>query len=186
LPEALESTGYRFSSSISANSTLTHLPFRLNYGRTYDTETNIFEFPITIEDEKPPLMNKRVDRALKVAELISEYNGIFNILIHPNVLDHKYEFQKEFIKKTRDKYWYGSVSDFGRWWSARDSIETNITEEGNNLVIELNSDIEFYDIALVVTKGYKINKKKSPEAELHNNRIVINGKFKNYKLYLVK
>ena len=47
LPQALESVGYKYSSSVTANNSLTHLPFELNYSRETDSETNIFEFPVT-------------------------------------------------------------------------------------------------------------------------------------------
>ena len=51
LPQALEATGYSYSSSVTANVSLTHLPFQLNHDRDVTTEVPIFEFPVTIEDE---------------------------------------------------------------------------------------------------------------------------------------
>ena len=46
LPEALQWAGYSYSSSVTANKSLTHFPFRLTAGRQFDTNTDIFEFPI--------------------------------------------------------------------------------------------------------------------------------------------
>jgi hypothetical protein len=47
LPQALQAAGYRYSSSTTANNSLTHLPYQLNYDRLNDTEMDVFEFPVT-------------------------------------------------------------------------------------------------------------------------------------------
>ena len=54
-PQSLISSGYRFSSSVPANAALTHFPFQLNYNREYNSELAAFEFPVTDDDEIPPL-----------------------------------------------------------------------------------------------------------------------------------
>lgn len=53
MPEALASTGYKYSSSVTANSALTQLPFEAN--RSYGTtESGIFDFPVTFKDAALP------------------------------------------------------------------------------------------------------------------------------------
>ena len=101
LPQALQATGYRFSSSTTANNALTHLPFRLNYNRRSSDQTGIFEFPITIEDEAMPLMGSRLPQALEVAEKIQRYGGLFVVLTHPNILDHKLDSTRGLIEKMK-------------------------------------------------------------------------------------
>ncbi|MEQ1680957.1 MAG: hypothetical protein ABL950_10165, partial [Nitrospira sp.] len=54
LPQALAATGYRYSSSSTANNSLTHLPYQLMVNHDVETESEVFEFPITIEDERYP------------------------------------------------------------------------------------------------------------------------------------
>ena len=54
LPEALQATGYRYSSSVTANHSLSHLPFKLNHHLGNHSEVEVFEFPITVEDERLP------------------------------------------------------------------------------------------------------------------------------------
>lgn len=56
LPQALEATGYRFSSSVRAGNVLSHLPIHLTYGRGAESETGTIEFPLTVEEERAPLM----------------------------------------------------------------------------------------------------------------------------------
>ena len=126
LPQALKSAAYRFNSSVTANKSLTHLPFQLNHNRGYESEVDIYEFPITVEDEKLPKMGDRLPQALTLAKKISRYGGSYVILIHPNILDHKFEFLKAFIPEVRDSAWFGTVTEFGDWWSARDNIELDV------------------------------------------------------------
>lgn len=123
LPQALAATGYRFSSSMTANKALTHLPFQLNHDREARQEVDIFEIPATVEDEKPPQMGSRVDEAVALARAIGRYGGSFVVLTHPNMLGHKLEFHKAFIAAVRDWAWFGSISDFGHWWAARNAVE---------------------------------------------------------------
>ncbi|HZS61178.1 MAG TPA: polysaccharide deacetylase family protein, partial [Gemmatimonadaceae bacterium] len=75
LPQALAAVGYRYSSSTTANSSLTHLPFALTADRAGEAESGIFEFPVSIEDEAPPRMDARVNDALDVARRVARYGG---------------------------------------------------------------------------------------------------------------
>jgi peptidoglycan/xylan/chitin deacetylase (PgdA/CDA1 family) len=125
LPQALAASGYRFSSSMTANKALTHLPFQLNYDREARQEVDVFEIPVTVEDEKSPEMGSRVDDAVALAREISRYGGSFVVLTHPDMLGHKLEFHKAFIAAVQDWAWFGSISDFGNWWAARNAVEVD-------------------------------------------------------------
>ena len=113
LPQALRATGYLYSSTATANNSLTHLPYQLNYGRLTDSEVEVFEFPVTIEDEELPKMGDRLPQALEVARQVSRYGGLCVVLIHPNILDHKMAFEKGFVEGVHPYAWFGSVSQFG-------------------------------------------------------------------------
>ncbi len=126
LPQALESAGYRYSSAVTANDVMTHLPYRQAFNRLYDSQTMNYEFPVTVEDEKDPPMDGRVDEAVELAEKLSRYGGLFMILIHPNVLDDKLRFLQEFTERVRDKAWWGTLAEFGAWWEARDRVELDV------------------------------------------------------------
>lgn len=123
LPQTLAATGYRFSSSMTANKALTHLPFQLNYDSEARQEVDVFEIPATVEDEKLPEMGSRVDEAIALAREIGRYGGSFVVLTHPDMLGHKLAFHEAFIAAVRDWAWFGSVSDFGNWWAARNAVE---------------------------------------------------------------
>src|SRR5262249_39203755 len=115
LPEALEGTGFRFSSSVTANNSLTHLPFQLNDDRAHLAETAIFEFPITIEDEAKPPIGERLQEAIDLARKLSGYGACYIVLIHTNTLGHKFDFERSLVSAIRDFSWFGSLSDFGKW-----------------------------------------------------------------------
>lgn len=128
LPQALQASGYRFSSSVTANNALTHLPFRLNHSRGPTGETAVYEFPITIEDELEPPMGARLPEALAIAEQISRYGGLYLVLTHPNVLDHKLAFTQGLVEQLKPSAWYGSLARFGHWWVARDQVTLDVTD----------------------------------------------------------
>jgi len=122
LPQSLEATGYKYSSDVTANDVLTHLPYQLNYNRGYDVELPVFEFPITIEDEELPQMDKRLDSALAVARKISKYGGFWCCLIHPNILDYKYKFEMGLLDSIQSTAYVCSLRDFADWWAARNNV----------------------------------------------------------------
>ena len=129
LSQMLQATGYRYSSSITANSALTHLPYRMTFNRDYSSQTDIFEFPVTIEDEIYRL-GSRINEAIAVAENIGRHGGLVNLLIHTDVLDHKLEFEKQFIERFKDEAWFTTVRDFGDWWSVRDTASLAVEDSG--------------------------------------------------------
>ena len=138
LPQALQATGYLYSSSVTANVSLSHLPFRLNYNRDINSEVDVYEFPITVEDELPPKLGDRLDAAITLAHKIRRYGGLFVVLIHPNILGHKLDFQIGFVRAMKPYAWFGSLSQFGKWWSARDRISVDVENKGKNKRLIMN------------------------------------------------
>lgn len=132
LPQALQATDYRYSSSVTANVSLSHLPFKLNYNRDINSEVDVYEFPITVEDELPPELGERLDEAIALAHKIRRYGGLFVVLIHPNILGHKLDFQRGFVAAMKPYAWFGSLSQFGKWWSVRDRLSMDVENTGKN------------------------------------------------------
>ncbi len=121
LPEALQAAGYDFSSSITANEALTHLPYRLMHSRGYDAETDVYEFPVTVEDEQWALQDS-LPQVLALTRRIARHGGIMNLLIHTEATGDKLVFQQQFVAAMADDAHFSSVSDFGDWWAARDAL----------------------------------------------------------------
>lgn len=123
LPEVLDATGYRYASATTANSAQTHLPFQLSYARSGQGFVPVWEFPVTIEDEKSPRLGDRFDAAVRVIDRIARHGGVAVILIHPDVTGHKLQFEERLIDRMKSRMWIGSLGAFGDWWSARDRAE---------------------------------------------------------------
>jgi Polysaccharide deacetylase len=163
LPQALEATGYRFSSSVTANNALTHLPFRLNHNRLSTGETAVFEFPITIEDELPPLMGSRLPQALEIAEKIQRYGGLYVVLTHPNILAHKLDFTRGLVEKMKPKAWFGTLSGFGQWWTARDQVSLDVETEGAVKTLTLRAPLAIAGLTLELPAGWRLTPNQPSE-----------------------
>lgn len=157
LPQALLAEGYRFSSTATANNSLTHLPYQLNYDRSTDSEVELFEFPVTIEDEELPKMGDRLPEALEVARQISRYGGSMVVLIHPNILDHKLAFEKGFVEGVRPYAWFGSVQEFGRWWAARNQVKLDVAQEATSLTVTIVTHESVDGLTLEIPSGWRLS-----------------------------
>lgn len=131
LPECLLASNYKYSSSITANLTLTHLPFQLMYKRGYEQELEIFEFPVTVEDEKMPRLDLRLQKSLDLANEISKYGGFMNVLIHTDTVGYKYSFEKGFIEALKQKACFMSIRKFASWWVKRNALRFWVKAKGN-------------------------------------------------------
>jgi hypothetical protein len=161
LPQALLATGYRYSSTATANNSLTHLPYQLTYDRLTDSEVELFEFPVTIEDEELPKMGDRLPEALEVARQIGRYGGSMVVLIHPNILDHKLAFEKGFVQGVRPFAWFGSVREFGRWWTARNQVQLDVEPSGRGGTITMTVPESVAGLTLEVPRGWRIDPARS-------------------------
>lgn len=166
LPQALVATGYRHSSSVTANDSLTHLPFQLNYDRARAAETPIFEFPVTIEDEAQPPLGERVQAALDVARELARYGGLMNVLIHPDITGHKLQFERDFITALKTVAWFGTVNDFASWWAARNEVAVDVKYSANFAEVTLTAPQPINGLALQVPAGWRLETVEPPSLKL--------------------
>jgi hypothetical protein len=158
MPQAMEATGYRYSSTATAGTALSHLPYRLNHDRGPSAETGIFEFPITIEDELGLLMGSRVGPALEVARKVARHGGVLVVLTHPNVLGHKLEFNRRLIEALRGTAWFGALDDLGAWWAGRDELEVVVeAPPGSRRVrVALDGPAPLAGLTLATPPGWRL------------------------------
>ncbi|MAA77849.1 MAG: hypothetical protein CL916_01210 [Deltaproteobacteria bacterium] len=185
LPQMLESTDYQYSSSITANEALTHLPFQMMIDRKYDVESQIFEFPVTIEDEAGKLLN-RLDEAIELAEHISRHGGLVNILIHTNITGHKLEFEKRFIETFKDRAWFTHLSEYGQWWRARNSIHIDVEEPNPNVrILIVESDDEIEGLSLKVPINWNLDDEQAKVDQSEHNVLTLQ-RFKGRRILSFK
>lgn len=155
LPQALQATGFRYSSSTTANNTLTHLPFQLNNSRENDSELPIFEFPVTVEDEHPPRLDLRIQPALRLADQISQYGGLMMVLIHPDVTGYKLKFERELVDGLRKKAYFTNLRTFGDWWAARNQVSISVQEHQAEKSIILDAPTALNGLTLQIPADWQ-------------------------------
>ncbi len=158
LPEALLATGFAYSSSVTANDSLSHLPFHLTYHRSFDSFLDLIEIPVTIGDEgfKAP---ERLKPALELAEKLRQYGGLFNLLIHPATnVDEELAFEKTFIQTVKPYSWFGTMSEMGGWWHARGVVQADVSHKNQKIVVHLNVPEHMDGLTLHVPDRWRLNK----------------------------
>jgi peptidoglycan/xylan/chitin deacetylase (PgdA/CDA1 family) len=154
LPQALQATGYSYSSSITANTVLSHLPFQLTHDRADSALQPVFEFPVTIEDEAGAPLGQRLDAANAVIEKIAGEHGVATIRIHPNITGHKLDFETRLVDHWRGRAWMGSVDDFGDWWAARAQLEIDVEARGDGAALEIRAPRKVSGVEIILPKAH--------------------------------
>ncbi|MCC7231960.1 MAG: hypothetical protein IT242_03375 [Bacteroidia bacterium] len=173
-PQSLLASGYRFSSSVTANACLTHFPFQMNYNREYDTELEVFEFPVTDDDEIPPFTLDRAESAIKLAKKIARYGGCFIGQVHPNPTGLAVE--KKFINEMKPVAWFGTMKDFGFWWAARNEVTLDISNEGGHRVVNVNVPKRMEGLAIMLPL------RSTPIAVEGGGKYIVDGKLIVFEL----
>lgn len=173
LPQAMEASGYRFASTATAGNVTTHLPYRSNHSRLYSQETSIYEFPIAVEDELPPVMDQRTDEAVDLAHQLATYGGSFVILVHPNEIEHKYRFLEDVIPRVQPFAWFGTLAQLGSWWAARDQLDIDVSREQSAVIISLTSAEPVDGISLQLPPGLTLRSRRADTQMLDGNRLLL-------------
>jgi hypothetical protein len=153
LPQALRATGYRNSSSMTANAASTHLPFQLTYDRAGDALEPVYEFPVTLEDELGERLGDRVDAANRTLEAIARNGGIAVVLVHPNITDHKLVFVERVVDAWKSRAWIGTLAQLGAWWRARDGVRIDVAVRQGRRYLEVESAEPVAGLVVYVPKA---------------------------------
>lgn len=189
LPQALQATGYRFNSSLASGVALTHLPFQLNFNRENHSETPIFEFPLTLEDERQRPMTARFKDAQAILTKLQQYGGSCVVLIHPDVFDDKLEFLKSLIAHGKaTNAWFGTLGEFGQWWSARNQIAVDVRQLNGRYVLETDIPASASGVTLHLPAGWTLDAQEisSGNALQLADKVVLSGVVGKVKLYFIK
>ncbi|QIF01730.1 polysaccharide deacetylase family protein [Roseimicrobium sp. ORNL1] len=156
LAQAMEASGYHYTSSVTSGNVMTYLPYRKNYNHEYTASTNVFEFPAAVEDEHLPLMDQRVEGAMKLAGQLAQYGGCFVVLSHPDVIGHKHRFLQLILPRLKPMAWIGTIGQLGDWWSAREQLEIDVTRrEAGQVQLSITAPTAIKGITLYVPPAWK-------------------------------
>ena len=128
LPEALERSGYQFDSSFTADDVLSNFPFAIPRGFGFEEDSEIYEFPVSIEDEESPGFAKRVPQALEVILANAENGAVSVMLIHSNESILKAAAEQELLRQLPPDIVKTDMLTFAQFWRARDRLQWSLTE----------------------------------------------------------
>ncbi len=154
LPQYIVASGYKYSSSITANNALTHLPYQMQYNRETEQELNAFEFPVTIEDEEKPRMDLRLDKSLALAKKLSAYGGLLNVLIHTDTLAYKYNYETALIDSLKNTAVFYTIKEFGNWWLARNGVTFSVEKQKQLNSLHVNTTMPIKEIGFTLPAGW--------------------------------
>lgn len=174
LPQVLAASGYRYDSSITANSTLTHLPYQLTYDRADSALEPVYEFPVTIEDEATPALIDRFDAANDVIAKIARSHGLVVILVHPNTDTRKLEFEQKIVERWGPHAWMPSLRNFGDWWIARDDADIDVTgDKAAGWRMTMNATSNVKGLSVTLPKAHLANATASSGVKVEGQSIAV-------------
>jgi len=165
LVNALDTLGYRFNTTFSANDVMTSFPYRNVKGRTFSGPlSDVWEIPMTISD----VFNDEPISEENYPEKVDVWQDVFNrysangspvvLLIHPN-REYKLAAEREFIRRLPSDVALISLESFGQFWLERASLDVSTTLEGNNLTIWIEDQDALPDsVSLIVDEAGGLDK----------------------------
>ena len=178
LPLAMEKTGYKFSSTFSAENVLTYFPFKLLY-KDYSGESSIIEIPVALEDELFPPLYFRFDAARDLFKKIYYNGGVMVLLIHTDLTWFKPKnikiltFLEKFVKSLPADTWITTIGKVGEFWRKREEVQFSCKLEGKKLVIKIYSPFEI--------EGLTFKKNSSFTFYTSNENLIVKEDFLIFK-----
>ena len=193
--EALEATGFRYSTVMEANEVQTMLYYQKTYG-IYDesldvntaAEIDVFELPIMFDDisgypMRPSSKEAQIGAPQSMAEhsyvvsaRMAKFGGIVMVLSHPtdetDVLDDlpytgedKLEWELELTNRIRAYSNFFSITQFGDFVRARNKIELDYVQNGGSIEIQLTLVHSILGLTLEVPLSFGCTEQSSPLIE---------------------
>lgn len=185
----LESAGYRYDSSFSANDILTTFPyFAFQERRPGAEESSVIEIPLTLDDALGFLTEETKEQAVRTwKEIVRAHAAnetITVLLIHPSDTrnkTYKLEAQRELMEYARKLgAWMGSIGEFGDFWRARHQVrisgisKTEGSAAGNSSSLSIRLNLPAKEIhrwtALVLPASFQ--QSSAPETGYNTIRVL--------------
>jgi hypothetical protein len=148
LPEVLPLFGYKYSSSFFAEDIMSYFPFR--YPKNYNSVTeegDIFEIPVSFKDDSIFPLFLQTSSLIELLQKISNNGGVMSMIIP--IKSSKYNlpfstsnFIDKFYSQIPNNIWKCSMSEFGDFWAARNSVVFRYKITKNKLILTIYSPID--------------------------------------------
>lgn len=126
LVEALERSGYQFDSSFTADDVLSNFPYAMPREPGFEEDSEIYEFPVTIEDEESPGFAQRVPQALDLIAANAENGAVSVVLIHSNESHFKAAAEEKLLQQLPSDILKTDMLSFAKFWRARDRLQWSV------------------------------------------------------------
>ncbi len=149
LPEALVRCGYEFDSSFTAADVLSNFPYELDFDLGMTEPANIFEFPVTFEDEQLPPLSDRIPAMLDTIEANAENGAVSVLLIHSNNSQEKLKAERVLLSQLPEDILVENMTDYARFWKARYQLRWFPKAISGGEQIEINAELPISGLSLV-------------------------------------
>jgi hypothetical protein len=149
LPEALVRCGYEFDSSFTAADVLSNFPYELDFDLGMTGAANIFEFPVTFEDEQLPPLLDRVPAMLDTIEANAENSAVSVILVHSNNAQEKLQAERVLLSRLPGDILVENMTDYARFWKARYQLHWFPKAISGGEQIEINTESPISGLTLI-------------------------------------
>jgi peptidoglycan/xylan/chitin deacetylase (PgdA/CDA1 family) len=166
LIRGLETNGYLFNCTHSANNVLTAFPFRAHYGLSMDSAmSSVYEIPNTISDvfHSDPMNEQNYSQKAiqwsNVLWLNAQNNATTSLLIHPNRL-WKIDAEQRMLRLLPIGTRICTVNEFGNYWKARETLQirSQLISADTLLITVITNGLPLqYEQSFVVDQGQNID-----------------------------
>lgn len=180
LPNAMERLGYKQGSDFSAEDVLSYFPYRYPYDEyKVDHESDIFEFPLSYEDEAFPPLIFRINKATKLFQQLYHNGAVFVLLIHPdrtwwNLKYFDLEFEAKFLDTLPNDVWRTTMKQAGYFWRYRDTVQWNYELHDNRLLLSIQSPCAYNGLTFTLNHNNLRLCKGDTNAFIKNNKVIVN------------
>ncbi|KAJ3005015.1 hypothetical protein HKX48_000915, partial [Thoreauomyces humboldtii] len=131
--------GYIGGSSCANNGHSTHLPFHVTHNRQPYSEMqygDYYEMPLSMSDANMNMSSaywngSDLQQQSVIAYKISQYGGLYNILIHPSqIMFDKLQLQSALHDQVRPYAYFANTTGIVSFWTARDRVVMSHTTAG--------------------------------------------------------
>lgn len=145
---ALDTLGYEFNSTYSANDVLTGFPYYTNRTQSFSSgQSKILEIPMTISDvfgSDPISIDNYMTKVQLWIDATRRYdrnNASTVLLIHPN-RNYKLTAQEAYLDLLPETMKGMAFEAFGSFWRKRDSLSYHTELQNNTLTVKMDSEYD--------------------------------------------
>lgn len=156
---ALQTVGYDFNSTQSANDVMTAFPHYIYENRAFSSQpSSVLEIPMTISDVFKDNPIADTNHLLKVniwIQDIAKYsanNAPVTLLIHPNRL-FKMEAFQHLLDSLPPNMAIVRFEDYGDFWRKRDSLQYHTELSNDTLYVYMDNDKLSYEQSFIIDKA---------------------------------